>query len=1086
MSGIRIMLPIAVLFFTGMALPQTPAAYWSFDEGSGDTVKDSAGGFTGKFSGAVTWIAGKSGSALHFNGIDSFVNCGLTPALNFASDFTIMLWLKASKAGSDKNPYSGVIGKFMYGPGGKGISRYDIILHTSGQLRSTVRGEKNIDTGTVGPNLLDDSWHHIALAVTKTSVKYYADGKLVKDTAGEWVPNANEAPLTIGYRDGGMPAFNGSIDEVKFFSRALSEADIRTHVTTSPVSDSPAAKAEKSTLENMVKNPGFEDASDFSGWTLNNWAKNEVEGGINTENPRSGKQCMRVSMNKITGSPNLQFQQKVQVKAGLPVEFKFWLRGRANSKPLGVQFRKQNAPYTTYFQSDARISENWQVHSFALTLPPNTDPDDTAIFFNLNEENTYWIDDISVCILPAKDDGLSLLGNQMPNGSFETGTAKWSATFREYGISGDLSDESNANAQIESVLTPDAPHGKYALRTEIMGGCIMMLTSAYFPLRYGHPASVGFWVKSPAAGKRFTAKILFGKTHSVVQATKTYTASKAGWEFFAIAATPQLSSSKTYFIEIDMFDPGEYFIDSVTAVDDSTPMEKYEPRVSAGFLPLGKPGNVVFPGETLSAALNIESLSDGDMTLFVRIVDAWENNVKRVRIEAPVKNGLGTVSIPLPTDRFGCFKCEAFTDKDITKVPLADMIYSVVPKLPSPKASSERFFGGHVRLTPHNLFLAERMGLRTLRLHPPITTKWQTIARDGYVLDGIKRAHAMGFTIFANFDTVPPEYADAPAGTPKANYDRWWNSYGPKDADQWKQYVKDALKVFGPYISEWEIWNEPDGGFLQVKPGEDRVLVYTNIAAITRKAVDEIGAKITLVGGAVSSPAKPFLYSALEYGMTADIDAASFHFYYEDASPDESPSPSMVERIRDMRKLTGRSGKPLEVWHTEGGAWLFDGVSWLRSLRVPSGSAVTPFNAATGLARTLISLKAVGTKRHYQYAGFTHQSGRIINRDECSSMFESSGEALPTFAAHAAAVLMLESAEGNGVDEKRIGATKAVICRFMKNGKRIESLWSRIPVKISDAGISVDGMAGFDMMGNPVALSQDTLLTEAPLYLVQK
>jgi hypothetical protein len=48
--------------------------YWKFDEGSGTVAYDSSGNNkTGTIVNAPTWVAGKLGSALDFNGIDSYV-----------------------------------------------------------------------------------------------------------------------------------------------------------------------------------------------------------------------------------------------------------------------------------------------------------------------------------------------------------------------------------------------------------------------------------------------------------------------------------------------------------------------------------------------------------------------------------------------------------------------------------------------------------------------------------------------------------------------------------------------------------------------------------------------------------------------------------------------------------------------------------------------------------------------------------------------------------------------------------------------------------------------------------------------------
>lgn len=838
--------------------------------------------------------------------------------------------------------------------------------------------------------------------------------------------------------------------------------------------------------ENIVKNPGFEDGGDFAVWSLNNWAKNEVEGVVDTDNPHSGKQCVRISMARIVKSPNLQFVQKVAVKPGMGMELRFWMRGRPNSKPINVQFRKMGAPYTTFYQVDAALSQEWREYVYTVMLPPKTDPEDTGLYFNLNEENTYWLDDIRVTLVPAQDSRPPLVGNQVLNGSFEVGIDKWCATFREKNLSGDLADESNSTAMLVSVPASDAPHGRRALSIPVRGGCVAAVDSGYFSLRYGHPAMAGVWVKAPAVGKKFIFRIAHGLFPNLtVAGEKSCTSTKSDWEYHVLTFTPGLSSSQSYFFEFAVSDPGDYLIDAV-AVGEGEVTAAPNP-VNVGHSPQSPhPANIYFKGEAIGFTVDVESVSkEASQTLYGRVLDAWEREVKKFTLEVPLQNGLGQVKVSLPSDNYGGFKCEIFTGKNADALPATETMFSVVPKLKSPKEATDPFFGGHVRLTPHNLAIAELMGFRSLRLHPPLTTKWMTIAKYGAFTDGVVRAFNMGFRILGDFDTVPPEFADAPADMPKEKYSAWYTSFGPKDPEPWKQYVKDTYKVYGPYIKEWEVWNEPDGGFLQVKPGQEKERVYANIVHLTREALDEVNADVRIVGGAVAGLSRNFLEKTLSYGMNQDIDIASYHCYYEDASPEEPVvRPSAIERSRSMQKMVNRKGEPLEVWHSEGGLWLSEGVSWIRAMRIPSMSTLGMRDAANTIVRTAVALKAAGVKRHFHYADYVHQSGHSVSRLECSSTFDVNGMANPAVAAHAVCVMLLEDAKALGLDQVSVGKANAAVAHFSKNGKAIDVAWSRVPVAVSSVpSLKIAGRKIFDMMGNPLSAEAVTSLTLDPIYV---
>jgi hypothetical protein len=73
--------------------------YWSFNDGTGTVATDFSGnGNTGSVIGAPTWINGKRGTALSFDGNDDYIDVGdpSDGSLDFgtATDFSISAWVK--------------------------------------------------------------------------------------------------------------------------------------------------------------------------------------------------------------------------------------------------------------------------------------------------------------------------------------------------------------------------------------------------------------------------------------------------------------------------------------------------------------------------------------------------------------------------------------------------------------------------------------------------------------------------------------------------------------------------------------------------------------------------------------------------------------------------------------------------------------------------------------------------------------------------------------------------------------------------------------------------------------------------------
>jgi hypothetical protein len=179
-----------------------------------------------------------------------------------------------------------------------------------------------------------------------------------------------------------------------------------------------------------------------------------------------------------------------------------------------------------------------------------------------------------------------------------------------------------------------------------------------------------------------------------------------------------------------------------------------------------------------------------------------------------------------------------------------------------------------------------------------------------------------------------------------------------------------------------------------------------------------------------------------------------------------------------------RSGKTPELWHTEGGVFLSNGRSWLASAAIPTSTLISIRQAANSLARTAIALKAMGVKRHFQYGSYADPSGHIVFRDECSGVIDVNGIPQAAGAAHAAAVLFLEDVDPKGIEVKKIGEAKATIAKFSQGNKPITVVWSNREIPIGEiSGLGWESVEAFDMMGNPLSLTKDTVVSLDPIYL---
>ena len=173
------------------------------------------------------------GNALSFNGTSSYVDLGSPSALQLTGSMTIEAWVKAAANPAD----DGQIVSKSNGAGWQLKTSPDTGPHTFGisvSVNSTTKAQRY---STAVPAL--NTWYHIAgvYDAAALTLSTYVNGVLDNGTLRGTVPASQlnqTANVNIGRRTGGF-YFNGVIDEVRIYNRALSQAEIQTDMIT-PVS----------------------------------------------------------------------------------------------------------------------------------------------------------------------------------------------------------------------------------------------------------------------------------------------------------------------------------------------------------------------------------------------------------------------------------------------------------------------------------------------------------------------------------------------------------------------------------------------------------------------------------------------------------------------------------------------------------------------------------------------------------------------------------------------------------------------------------------------------------------------------------
>ncbi|MEW6127478.1 MAG: HYR domain-containing protein [Acidobacteriota bacterium] len=188
--------------------PANMISWWPGD-GNANDIQGANQGSGGAFA------TGKVGQAFSFSG-STLVSAPNSASLNLTGTaVTLDGWIRPT-ASTDA----------VYLGKSQNAANDYVLLYQSGQLSAIIKAggtETTVNTGVV-PAL--NQWTHIALVYNGATIKVYADGAEVGSTAKTGNLAGSNVPFSIGGRAGEL-FFNGLIDEVEVFDRALSAAEIQ-------------------------------------------------------------------------------------------------------------------------------------------------------------------------------------------------------------------------------------------------------------------------------------------------------------------------------------------------------------------------------------------------------------------------------------------------------------------------------------------------------------------------------------------------------------------------------------------------------------------------------------------------------------------------------------------------------------------------------------------------------------------------------------------------------------------------------------------------------------------------------------------
>ncbi len=213
-------------------------AFFPFDGNANNDVGSNHGQVYGAT--LTTDRFGNTNHAYEFDGINDYIAIPHSEVLNFGynDDFTISVWVKIANQQRDLiGTNNEIISKW---DANRGTSYPYAIRYNNGTAESSSREKISAlrwdsESCNNNPTILHsckistDEWHHLVLMKQGNTLYSYQDGLLTGQRIDNTSPSCNTKnsfPILVGKRDLNQRYFTGSIDDISFYNRALTEEEI--------------------------------------------------------------------------------------------------------------------------------------------------------------------------------------------------------------------------------------------------------------------------------------------------------------------------------------------------------------------------------------------------------------------------------------------------------------------------------------------------------------------------------------------------------------------------------------------------------------------------------------------------------------------------------------------------------------------------------------------------------------------------------------------------------------------------------------------------------------------------------------------
>ena len=197
-------------------------AAYGFDEGTGTTTADQSGTGNGATLGGPTWTtSGRYGAALSFDGVNDLVTAPDSTSLDLTTGMTLEAWLRPTALGGKwrsavmkERPSSMSYGLYSGATNGTKVPAGEIFVNTYHTTAAT-------------SSLVINTWTHVAVTFNGSALVLFVNGTQASQLLVSGSILASTGALRIGGNTIWGEWFEGQIDEVRVYNRALSASEIQ-------------------------------------------------------------------------------------------------------------------------------------------------------------------------------------------------------------------------------------------------------------------------------------------------------------------------------------------------------------------------------------------------------------------------------------------------------------------------------------------------------------------------------------------------------------------------------------------------------------------------------------------------------------------------------------------------------------------------------------------------------------------------------------------------------------------------------------------------------------------------------------------